>query len=117
MTDSIPEPVWEAVALDWYVLTLRCSECIRVAARLTAPRASTTELEIVATGTWIPVVHPGMDLDTFLFAETTPYPCTCKWLTYPALDSCRREIRRAIGKGLGNSPWGGVTMRRMPSSA
>jgi hypothetical protein len=100
--------------LDWWVLTLRCLDCHHVAASFIAPRGSVTEQAIVSTGAWHPVVQEidGRPVD---FVRN---PCRCKWPNYPSPDSCRREIRRAINKGLGDlDEHKAVTVRRKPRTA
>lgn len=59
---------WEDVDVPPALLTLRCAACGRVAAHL------------VGT-TWQ--------------TDVTRRPCSCAWLTYPPLETVRRQIEKA----------------------
>jgi len=74
-----------------HVLTVRCSHCGLPAFILLAQRDLTTADEIVAKG------YLGQAGE--LVRET----CRCYWHESPGLDSLRRDVARAIRKGLGRA--------------
>ena len=113
MADIVSSPEWELIVGDWWVLSLRCSDCGKVAARFIAPHAATDELAIVATGAWVRV---GSEDETA--SERVRDPCRCDWSAYPSADACRGQIRRAIRRGLGERvEFKAITVRSKPESA
>jgi hypothetical protein len=114
MTDIPSAQEVLSAQLDWWVLTLRCLQCHHVAAHFIAPRESVTEHELVSTGAWYPMVQ---EIEGRL-VEFVRSPCRCQWPEYPPSNSCRREIRRAINKGLGDlEEHKAETVRRKPPNA